>query len=136
MSNDDTKWADPLVREGHRRLPSGISTAYFDLLTERGYLERDAKLVKPTKTFVGLLAKSVESLRNWYKPLPGDDPLTLVALEMSRFILNVNPAQVRETSKREELGRLSNVLVRLLRTQFRGRDRDRLMAIILGDDKI
>ncbi len=46
------EWSEMMIREAHRKLPPKVSIAYFDLLEERGYLERDPKYVKLTKAFV------------------------------------------------------------------------------------
>jgi hypothetical protein len=131
------KWGEIMLREGQRELPQRVITEYLDLLEKKGLLEQHEGYTDPTETFRELFVKAVESLRNWYKPFPGDEPQTLIAQEMARLILKVTPAKIEQgLVKPEEVGRLSNVLVGLLRHYFKEHDTEKLMDILLNDDGI
>lgn len=111
---------DRLVREAHRRLPPEITDSYLDLLTEKGLTERDPDRVVPTLKFADIMAKAGESLVEWHGSIrQDDDPRDIVSLEMARLILRLNPRSIIEGSHAEEMGRLANVILRLLRFMFK-----------------
>jgi hypothetical protein len=134
-SSAATKWPEEIAKEARRDLPQSTIDSYLRLLEEKGLVGQQSGFANPTDSFRELFAKSIVSLRKWYRPSPIDDPQGLLALEMARLILKVSPAEIkRGSADPKKLGQLSSVIAGLLRHYFKEDESKKLMALILGID--
>jgi hypothetical protein len=127
-------FADRLFQESHKGIPEDIFLAYLDMLTERGYLERDPERVILTHKFMELMSRAGEHFIEWWDIIPeDDDPRELVALECSRLILGIRRKRIEGPKQLKEWGRLTGVLLRLIRLNIPD-DKAREMREILNHD--
>ena len=108
-------FADKLFQESHKGIPEDTFLAYLDMLTERGYLQRDPEHVILTTKFKELMSRAGEHFIEWWDEIPeDDDPRELVALECSRMILGIRRKKVEGPKRLKEWGTLTGVLLRLI----------------------
>jgi hypothetical protein len=116
----DDAFVEAVAREASRTLPEGLVKSYLDFLAEKGYLLLDFDHAKITDKFGDLVMEAAEDLekRGTITRQQGN-LLAALAWRMTRIVLEQDHGGDGEDINPEEVGRLMNVIDKLLQLTFK-----------------